>query len=117
MPKLAATPDDNGGWSFDLTFEPILDYSLVLSSALAPADSPSLWLKLPVGLAQNELFKSAANDEALRGSFDPQGQAQVRLTATQVESLGASSGPLYAQLIARTSGWTLLAASEVVQLR
>jgi lysophospholipase L1-like esterase len=117
VPKLAATPDDNGGWSFDLTFEPILDYSLVLSSALAPADSPSLWLKLPVGLAQNELFKSAANDEALRGSFDPQGQAQVRLTATQVESLGASSGPLYAQLIARTSGWTLLAASEVVQLR
>lgn len=116
-PTVTVEPDGDGGFTLALAFDPVLDYSLVLSQALSePGDKP--WLGMPMAIAQDALFLAAAQSEYLRGTFDTKGRAILDVRALDLANLGApQAGPVYAQLVARTKSWTLLATSEVVQLR
>jgi len=116
-PTLAATPDGAGGFDLDLAFDPVLSFSVVLSSEPLPQGAAPTWLGLPLPVAQDALFSASANTESLRGTFDANGTATLHLDAATLADLADPEAPVYALLVARTKGWTLLATSAPLQLR
>lgn len=116
-PTLAATPDGSGGFELELSFDPVLAFSVVLSNESLPPAAAATWLGLPLPVAQDALFSASANAESLRGTFDADGKATLHVDAATLTELAGPSGPVHAVLVGRTKGWTLLAASAPVQLR
>lgn len=128
--ELQPTPD--GGVTLELTYDPVLDFSVLMAFEAQAPGVAKPWYGIEVGLAQDALFKASAQSELLRGRFDVEGRAWVDLSRAQLQALVAqalpdvpaaelearlAAQPLFVQLVARTAGWTPLATSEVITLR
>lgn len=120
VPELFVRPQPgDGGFELEVRFDPALEFSVLLSSELAPPDaseSDLSWFGQRVALARGALFDASALDERLQGSFGD-GATRLFVTPGQLGQLGASEEPVFAVLVARTQDWTVLAAGEPVRLR
>jgi lysophospholipase L1-like esterase len=123
-PLLAVRADADGALVLEMTYDPALEYTLLL--ARAPLEVGEDWYGVPVALAHDELFaltqaeatrrETEPGKSLLRGSFG-QGTTLLTLSRAELARWSADEGPLFGVLVGRTADFSMLAASDPVRLR
>jgi lysophospholipase L1-like esterase len=108
-------PTGPGDVTIELSYEPGLEFNLLLSSEPKTA-APSDWFGVQVALGRGALFEASERHGELTGSFDDAGQARVVLTRKLLGELGATGAELWGCLAVRTRDWTVLGVSRPVLL-